>query len=167
MRHLLRTLPLLLVILLSACGGGDTAAVEQATLEATRTAQETAYQAMMDGHDRVMPMMGKLTSAERTIAGMLEAGDLEDSRKDLLEAAKEQLTDANDDMMEWMKGLKSLDQLRSEMDNDAIMTYLKEEAADIAKVEMAMTAAYANANELLGNHDGHDHDHGDGHDHNH
>ena len=64
-----------------------------------------------------------------------------------------------------MKGLKSLDDLRANMDNDAIITYIKEEAADVAKVETAMTTAIAAANELVGG--GHDHDHGDGHGHDH
>ena len=161
----------LFTLLFTACGGDETAAVEQATLEATRATQQSAYDAMMAGHDRVMPMMSKLTAAERSVNEALQADNLAPGRKDLLEAAMEQLEDANDGMMDWMENVKTLDELRAEMSNDAIATYLRQEAADIAKVEMDMTAAYANAQEVLGvkmehSHDGHDHGH-DGHDHEH
>lgn len=136
-------------------------------MEAAYSAQQTAYDAMMEGHDRVMPMMGNITAAQKSIQSALEAEGLDAGKADLLEAAFEQLEDANDGMMEWMSGLKSLDDLRANMDNDAIITYITEEAADIAKVEMSMLAAIGSANELVGSHDhgdGADHDH-DGHDH--
>ena len=158
----MKYLPLLFIaFLFTACGGADSVDVEQAAMDAAQAGQDKAYEGMMDAHDRVMPMMGKITAAQRAIAEEMKGDDLAADRKDLLEAANEQLEDANDGMMNWMKGLKSLDDLRANMDNDAIITYIKEEAADVAKVETAMTTAIAAANELVG---GHDHD-GDGHDH--
>lgn len=167
MRSILTLSTLFALLTLPACGGDETAAVEQATLEATRTAQQSAYDAMMEGHDRVMPMMSKLTAAEKAIKTELEKEGLAEGREDLLEAAMEQLEDANDGMMKWMSGLKSLDDLRANMSNDAVMTYIREEAADIAKIEMNMTAAHSNAMELMGSHEGHSHDDGHDHDHDH
>ncbi len=164
MRYL--SLVLIFGLFFTSCGE-DTAAVEKAAMEAAQAAQQTAYDAMMEGHDRVMPMMGKVMEAEKAIKGQLEAENLTDDRKDLLEAAFEQLEDANDGMMSWMKNLKPLDELRKTMENDAIITYIKEEAADIAKVETMMNAAIGAANELTGDH-GHSHEGGGDHsDHSH
>ena len=155
---------LFLSLLFVACGE-DSAALEKAKMEATEAAQEEAYDALIDGHDRVMPLMGQITALQRSIKAELKGDDLADDRKELLEAGMEQLEDAGDRMMEWMNG-KDLDQMRAEMDNDGIMNLIKERAADIAKVEMEMTAAIAAGKEIMG--DGHGHDHGDhGHDHGH
>ncbi len=161
----MRYLSLLLIfgLGLTSCGE-DTAAVEKAATEAAQAAQQTAYDAMMEGHDRVMPLMGNITAAEEALKQQLEAADISEDRKDLLMAAYEQLEDANDGMMDWMKNLKSLDDLRGSMDNEAIITYIKEEAADIAKVETAMNAAIGAANELVGEHS-HDGDDHSGHNH--
>ncbi|MBC6995726.1 hypothetical protein QWY85_18080 [Neolewinella lacunae] len=153
---------LLFVALFVACGN-DSAAVEQAALDATNAAQEQAYESMMEAHDRVMPLMGQITASQRALKEALSTADLPEDRKDLLTAAYEQLEDANTGMMDWMQGVKPLDELRVGMDNDAIMTYIKEEAADIAKVEMAMTSAIAAAAELTGA--AHTHEDGTTHEH--
>lgn len=163
----MKYLPLLLLVSLffTACGG-DTAAVEQAAKEATEKAQETAYESMMEAHDRVMPMMGKITATQRSIKEELNSEGVADDRKDILMAGYEQLEDAGDMMMEWMSGVKPLDKLREELDNDGIMAYVKEQAASISKVESAMTSAIAAGAELVG--ETHSHDHGEGdHDHGH
>jgi hypothetical protein len=160
--------------LFTACGE-DAAAVEAAAQEAAEAAQQKAYDVMMEGHDRAMPMMGKIAAAQKAIMEQLEGEGVDEAKKELLMAANEQLEDANDGMMNWMSEIKSLDDLRASMNNEAIITYIKEETADIAKVESDITAAITKANELLGitDHDhgdgaDHDHDHGDdGHDHSH
>ncbi len=164
MRYL--TLLFVFTLAFTSCGE-DTSVAEKAAMEAAQAAQKEAYASMMEGHDRAMPMMGKITAAQKAIMAQLDAEDLDASKKDLLEAANEQLEDANDGMMDWMNGLKSLDDLRGSMDNDAIITYIKEEAADIAGVETAMNAALGAAADLLGDHAGHDHDHDDHSGHNH
>lgn len=161
MRYL--TLIFVFTLAFTSCGE-DTAAAEKAAMEAARASQQTAYDAMMAGHDRVMPMMGKITAAQKAIAAQLSAEDLDPNKMDILKATNEQLEDANDGMMDWMTGLKSLDDLRGSMDNEAIITYIKQEAADIAKVETAMNAALGASTEVLGGDAGHDHD---GHDHDH
>ncbi|TXF88697.1 hypothetical protein FUA23_13605 [Neolewinella aurantiaca] len=164
MRYL--TLLFVFTLAFTSCGE-DTAAAEKAATEAAHASQQTAYDAMMAGHDRVMPMMGKITAAQKAITAQLEAPDLDPGKKDLLEATYEQLEDTNDGMMEWMGNLKSLDDLRGSMDNEAIITYIKQEAADIAKVETATNAALGAAAELLGDHAGHSHSDGDDHGHKH
>lgn len=164
----MRYLALLLFfsVLFTSCEGDTSAATEAATMEATEAAQEKAYEAMMAAHDRVMPMMGKITAAQRSIKEELKTDGIADSRKEVLTAANEQLEDAGDKMMEWMADMKPLDKLREEMDNDGIMKYVKDQAASVAKVEMSMTAAIAAGKEIIGG--DHGHDHGDhGHDHKH
>lgn len=146
----MRYLTLLLLVALFAACGNDSAAVEQSTLDATTAAQEKAYESMMEAHDRVMPMMGQVTASQRAIKEELNTEGIAKDRKDLLEAIYEQLEDANTGMMDWMQGVKPLDELRASMDNEAIMTYIKEEASDVAKVETSMTAAIAAAAELTG-----------------
>ncbi len=163
MRYL--TLLFVFALALTSCGE-DTAAAEKAAMEAAHASQQTAYDAMMAGHDRVMPMMGKITAARKAIVAQLGAEDLDPDKKELLEASNEQLEDADDGMMDWMSGLKSLDDLRGSMDNEAIITYIKQEAADIAKVETATNTALSAAAELLGDHaHGHSHDGHSGHKH--
>jgi len=161
MRYL--SLLLFLCLGLTSCGGGDASAdAEMAAMEASRVAQQSAYDAMMAGHDRVMPLMGRITASQKAIMTEMKTEGLADDRKDLLEAANEQLQDAYDGMMDWMGGLKPLDELRANMDNDAIITYIKQEAGDIAKIEMSTATALGTAKELMGDHAGHSHD---GHDH--
>jgi hypothetical protein len=162
MRYL--TLLFVFTLAFTSCGE-DTAAAEKAAMEAAYASQQTAYEAMMAGHDRVMPMMGKITAAQKAIKAQLGAEDLDPNKKDLLVATNEELEDANDGMMNWMSGLKSLDDLRGGMDNDAIISYIKQEAASIAKVETSTNAALGAAAELLGDHAGHDHDGDSGHSH--
>ena len=161
---------LFFAVLLTACGESGPSAAEIAAAEAAEAAQEKAYETMMDAHDRVMPLMGQITASQRSLLEELKTDGLAEERKELLTSLSEELEDANDGMMEWMGGLKSLDELRADMDGEAILTYIKQEAADIAKVETAMTGAIAAAKEVGGMHEhgdgAHDHDHDhDGHDH--
>jgi|GEM_PF-662292 len=162
-------------ILLTSCGGEDTAALEKATMEANYAAQQVTYDAVMETHDRVMPLNGKITAAQRTIMEQLKGADeMDNSKKEILEATNEQLEDANDGMMNWMNNFSTLNELREVKDHESIISYFEEEAAKIAKVEMSMKAALGAAAEVVGetaghSHDGHDHgghDHGDeGHKH--
>lgn len=165
---------LLAITLLAACG--ETASdAELATAEAQKTAQDKAYAAMMEAHDRVMPMMGRITATQKAIVDELATEGLTEERRESLKAANDQLEAAGDGMMEWMADAKTLEELRTDMKNDAIITYIKEKAESIAAVETEMITAITTGEELIGahNHDGHDHgdhdhdhDHGD-HDHKH
>ena len=139
-------------------------------MEAMRSAQEVAYQSMTEAHDRIMPMMGQVTAAQRAIKERLDDESLNDDREDLYTAAFEELEDAEDGMMDWMRSMKPLAELRETMNNEAIMKYIQEETGEIAQVETRIKSAVANAKQLVGDHshDGHSHDHsGHDHDHNH
>ena len=163
MKYLLfLALPLLLV----ACGDADQAAAEQAAQEAAEAAQNSLYQTMMEGHDRVMPMMGQVNQLQRNLQQRMEDTGLAEDHRELLTAANEKLEDAHDGMMEWMNGVKPLDELRGSMSADGVTDYIKEQTRSIGEVETAIVSSVASAQELLGM-DGHDHDHGDGHDHDH
>ncbi len=137
----------LLMLLTTACGdsAADTAG-EQATL----AAQEAAYKSMMEGHDRVMPLMGQITQRQQTITEQLTTGTDDEDFRELLQAAYEQLEDADDGMHEWMINSRTLDNLRADMDNDKIMDYLRERTRSISDVETNMKASIANADEILG-----------------
>ena len=133
-------------------------------LEAARVSQEAAYEGMVAAHDRIMPMMGQVTAAQRAIKEQLAKDGLADDREDLLDAAYEQLEDAEDGMMSWMQNMKPLETLRETMDNDAIITYIRDESAKISNVETQINTSIATAKELVGDHSGHTHGPG-GHSH--
>ena len=160
----MRFLPLLFIFLLTACGNADQDAAETAQEQATVAAQEAAYKAMMDGHDRVMPMMGRITQAQRTITEQLSAGGVSEDYRELLLAANEQLEDANDGMMNWMNRIRPLDELREENEGDEVMDYIKEQTRAIADVEADINSSLANANEIIQG-DNHVHDGTEDHEH--
>ena len=160
----MRLLPLLFLLLFTACGDADQDAAENAKEQATAAAQDAAYKAMMDGHDRVMPMMGRITQAQRTITEQLTTGGVSEDYRELLLAANEQLEDANDGMMNWMNQLRPLDELREENDPDEVMNFIKEHTRSIADVEADIQASLANANEIIQG-DSHVHDGTEDHEH--
>lgn len=159
---------LLSLAFFAACGNSDVSSdAELQALEASRVAQEAAHEGMMASHDRIMPMMGQVTAAQRAIKEQLDADQLNDDRKDLLEAAYEQLEDADAGMMKWMNNLKPLAELRESMDHEAIITFIREVSAEGTNVETAINTSVASAKELVGDHSGHDHGEGDHSGHNH
>ncbi|WP_420458555.1 hypothetical protein [Neolewinella sp.] len=161
----MKALPyLFFLLLLAACGNADQDAAETAQEQATVAAQEAAYKAMMDGHDRVMPMIGRITQAQRTITEQLSAGGVSDDYRELLLAANEQLEDANDGMMNWMNRVRPLDELREENEADEVMDYIKEQTRSIADVEADINSSLANANEIIQG-DSHVHDGTEDHEH--
>ena len=160
----MRFLPFLFLFLLTSCGDADRDAADAAEQQATVAAQDAAYKAMMDGHDRVMPLMGRITQAQRTITEQLTAGGVSEEYRELLLAANEQLEDANDGMMNWMNQVRPLDELREDNDPDEVMNYIKEHTRSIADVEADINASLANANEIIQG-DSHVHDGTEDHDH--
>ena len=154
---------LFMLVFTFACGSGEDAA-EDAGERGTNAAQQTAYQLMMDGHDRVMPMMGQITQTQRDITEQLSSGGLDDDYRDLLLAANEQLEDAHDAMMEWMNTSRPLAELQENMDNDDIMSTIRERTRSIAEVETDIRTSLANAEQILETED-HEHTEGMNHDH--
>lgn len=143
----------------TACGNSESDAAETAAEQATMASQEAAYDSMMEGHDRVMPMMGEITQRQRTITEQLNTGGHGDDYRELLLAANEQLEDADDAMMNWMNGIRPLDELRGEMKADELMNHIREKTRSIAEVEADVKASIANADQILEDHgaDGHQH----------
>ena len=152
-----------LLLLFLSCGSGEGDAADTAAEQATMAAQQVAYQSMMDGHDRVMPMTGQITQAQRTITEQLTQGGHGDDYRELLLAANEQLEDANDGMMEWMNSIRPLDELRSEMEGDEVMEFIRDRTRSIAEVETDIKTSLATATEVIGS----DHTHSDDADHQH
>ncbi|NJB87259.1 hypothetical protein GGR26_003039 [Lewinella marina] len=152
------------LLLLTSCGNAESEAADNAEERALAAAQEAAYSSMMDGHDRVMEMMGQITQAQRTITEQLTTGGHGDDYRELLLAANEQLEDADDAMMDWMNGHRPLDELRSNLKEDEIMNFIRERTRGIAEVEADIKTSLANAEQILSNED---HEHGEGMDHNH
>ncbi|PHI18800.1 hypothetical protein CEQ90_16225 [Lewinellaceae bacterium SD302] len=128
-------------------------------------AQTKAYEDMMDAHDRVMPRMGQIAQMQKSIQ---DATDLDPAIAEKLKEADKKLENAYDGMMEWMRDLKSMDDLREMGDQDKIMTYVNGELAKMNMIEEKLDDGMQNAQELLGikieadhghDHSGHDHDH--------
>lgn len=154
---------LFLALFLTACGDSEGDAADNARDQATLASQEAAFQSMMDGHDRVMPLMNQITQKQRTITEALTTGGHGEDYRELLIAANEQLEDANDAMMDWMnQHQRPLDELRETMKEDEVMGFLREGSTSIAAVEADMKTSLANADQILNNTDhgaGGDHDH--------
>jgi hypothetical protein len=148
----------MLPLLLLACGNAERDAADAAEEQAMLAAQEAAYSAMMEGHDRVMPLMNEITQAQRSITEQLTAGGHGEEYRELLQASYEQLEDANDGMMNWMNNnYRPLDELRAELKGDEVIEYVREQTREIAEVETAMRSSIATATEVLQARD-HDHD---------
>ncbi len=155
---------LFLLLFTFACGNSEGDAAEDAGERATVAAQQTAYDLMMEGHDRVMPMMGQITQAQRGITEQLSAGGHGEDYRDLLMAANEQLEDADDAMMSWMNNSRPLSELRESMDNEEIMDFIRERTRSIAEVEAEVRTSIANAEQIL---ESEDHEHMEGMNHEH
>ncbi|WP_116126275.1 hypothetical protein [Lewinella sp. IMCC34183] len=144
----------LFLLLATACGNSD---ADTAQEQASMAAQKAAYESMMEGHDRVMPLMNQITQRQRSITEQLSSGTHDEDFRDLLQAAYEQLEDADDAMHEWMNQTRTLDNLRTELDSDKVMEHLRDRTRSIAEVEADMKASIANADQILNDHAGEDH----------
>ena len=160
---------------LFACGGDQGNGVAEETglsafSPAEIAAQSDAYESMMDAHDRVMERMGEIAQAQKGLMDAAEVEGITEERLSQLTSANETLESAYDGMMNWMKGMKSLDDLRAEGEQAKILDYIKRENSNMANIEADLAKGITAAKELLGGleadehtHD-HDHDHGHSHD---
>ncbi len=169
----------LLLLLLTACGN-ETPATEDAAQDATENfnpaeiaSQTGAYESMMDGHDRVMARMGEITQVQKALKDASAAEGIDEERKTALTAAYDELENAYDGMMNWMRDIKSMDDLRTMTDQTEILNYISAEAVKMNGIEASLDAGTQAAKTLLGalpettmEHDGEGHDHGHDH-HNH
>ncbi|MEL6276962.1 MAG: hypothetical protein AAFU03_17815, partial [Bacteroidota bacterium] len=127
-----------------------------------------AYETMMDAHDRVMERMGEIAQAQKGLMDASEEEGIAEERLQELTGANEALERAYDGMMNWMRDMKSLDELRAEGEQTKILDYIKSENSKMTQIEADLDQGIAAAKELLGGleaTDEHSHDHDDSHDH--
>jgi len=132
---------LLLALALTACGKFSKDEMAK---------QQDAYAGMMEAHDRVMPRMGEMHELEEQLLAFAEDTTLNDTLKNQVLAAIDNLRKADEEMMTWMQEIKPLEQLQAEMDQQAIMSYLAEEDKKIRIVENAMESSISAAQQQLG-----------------
>lgn len=137
------TIPLLLIALF-ACGG-ETSPYSPAEI----ATQSTAYDEMMDIHDRVMPRMGEIAQAQKGIMNAMETTEIAEDKMLVFEYANDQLEGAYDGMMEWMQQLKPLDELRKETSHAEILAYIDAENKKMLVIEDELNKGVARAKELL------------------
>ncbi len=126
--------------LFTACGG-DGAATEgeegvNSYTEAQLAEQQEASTKMMVIHDEAMARMGEMTSYEKAVTQELASGELTPDRQSQLEAVLEKLTDANDDMMEWMPTMRPADDLLQSGEHDRVMKHYMEQIERANQVDM-------------------------------
>lgn len=144
---------LFFLLFIVGCGSGE-APVDGDNLSdftpAEIAEQSSAYEQMMDVHNRVMPKMGELTQLQRGLFETLETEGIEKARYDAYKSAYDGLETANDNMMEWMRNVKSMDEIRALDGQDAILEYIQTEENKMVVLEEQMEAGMAAAKALLG-----------------
>ena len=111
--------------------------------------QEELFLQLMQVHDEVVPQMGKLKSlskklvlrADSLIADTTAIQDVETMRR-----IAEQLKDANEGMMEWMRNFK---QLEEGTPHGEVINYLLEQQQQIQKVRDDMINSKSEAEKYL------------------
>lgn len=168
---------LLAFFFLAACGGdaATSSVTEEMSEEDERytateiAAQTEAYETMMDAHDRVMPRMGQIAQMQQNLKNSMEASGTSEAEMKDMEKANARLEASYDGMMNWMRELKSMDDLREMGSQEKIMAYIQGENEKMAKIEGMLNEGINEARELLGIDSeaaekaaaGHDHDHND------
>ena len=171
---------LLLAIGLFACGSesANSTATEsdEKFTPADVAVQTKAYEDMMDLHDRVMPKMGNIAKMQKMLKDKMANADAETKAE--LQGVNNMLEKSYDGMMNWMRGLKSMDDLQEMESQEDILAYVKKETVRMNEVEELLEKGMAMSYQMLGIDpadmevkEHHDHSHGDhdhsGHDHNH
>ena len=127
--------------------GTDTIVVEEGAM--LEKAQDEAYQGVMKVHDEVMPKMGELNRLKREVEEKLADNSLSASTKQAGQQIVSQLENAGEGMMGWMSNLKKPADMRADMDNDAIMSYLSAQQGEISKVSTDITVVIREAKNFL------------------
>jgi hypothetical protein len=114
--------------------------------------REALYKSMMEVHDEVMPEMGTISSLQKQIKEKLEGLDENDenymAEKNELESLHQELKNAHDGMMMWMRQLKRGNDLE-QMPHDEAIDYLKDEYEKISQVKDGMLQSIENAKNYL------------------
>ena len=135
MKHL--TYLLLIVMVCSYCTN-NTSTENENTASEDQAKEDQLRKDMIVLHDEVMPFMGAINKTQKELKEQLETIEDEAVKE---KAAKiiEDLDKAHEGMMDWMhknsKVFQSLDEMRAEMDHDAIIQYLNKEKADMQDIK--------------------------------
>ncbi|HKK77437.1 MAG TPA: hypothetical protein VJ953_20325 [Saprospiraceae bacterium] len=140
MRYLITFVILSLSLSFSAC----------TSLEST--AEESAFQTMMDVHDEIMPKMGEVNQLSRQLKGLSAATDT--TKRELMgeiDNAVRSLESADQDMMAWMNvnGGNKLEQLQKEKTHDETMAYILDEEEKIIKIKEDIENSIQQAQNVL------------------
>jgi hypothetical protein len=133
-----------LLFTLFACGG-EASPYSPAEI----ASQSTAYDEMMDIHNRVMPRMGEIAQAQKGMMNAMDSTGIAEDRQLMYNQVNEQLEMAHDGMMEWMQQVKSLDELRKETSHADILTYIERENVKMLEIEGDLNQWVSKAKELL------------------
>lgn len=116
------------------------------------TAEEAAFQTMMDVHDEIMPKMGEVNRLSRELKALEAATDT--AKRELMgeiDGAIRALEKADQGMMGWMNlnGGNKLKQLQAEKSHDEIMTYIRHEEETIIQVKENILTSIQQAQNVL------------------
>ncbi len=129
-----------IALLLFSCGNQD------------QKREEELYRQVMDTHDEVMTQMGEVMRLEKQLNDNIDQLKTEDStenkepRIEYLTTLKNNLTEANEAMMQWMREFNND---MDEMSHEEKMNYLQQENEKIVSVEEKVTTAIDNAKEAI------------------
>ncbi len=168
------TVLIILVGLLVACGGNSN--TEATTAEgfspSEMAEQAKAFEGMMGAHDRVMPKMSQIAQLQKAIMTKLETEKVDAETATTLKETYSLLEKSYDGMMEWMKSVKSLDDLRANLSHADIQAFIAKKNGQMEEVESLLAKGLVLAQEQLGDampsdkaHDGHDHGDHEGYNH--
>lgn len=135
-----RMMFLLLTLVLAACGKYSKDEMAQ---------QDKAFGLMMEAHDRAMPRMGEIEAVSGQLRTVMADSTTTDSLKAVILKGLERLEKADDGMMSWMAELKTVEQVRENMDHAAIMEYYKNEETKIKIIENDIAGSISNGQALL------------------
>ncbi|MCC5930207.1 MAG: hypothetical protein JJU28_13245 [Cyclobacteriaceae bacterium] len=114
--------------------------------------RDALYKSMMQVHDEVMPEMGTISNLQKQIKEKLEGLDENaenyEAEKSELEDLHQDLKNAHDGMMMWMRQLKRGNDLE-QMPHDEVVAYLKDEYEKISEVKDMMLQSINDAKNYL------------------
>ena len=124
------------IILFTGCGQSNTA--EQAE-ETTASTEDELYQKVMAIHDEVMPKMNDIYKLKKELEKEIaESPDLVEERKQAIENRINQLNEASESMMQWMR---DFDPESFKQNEEEYLKYLNDELEKVNKVKDTMLKA--------------------------
>ncbi len=113
---------------------------------------QQAWDSVMRVHDEAMTQMGTLNRTKTQLGAYLDgSAELAEEQRQEIEQTMENLSAAQDGMMNWMSNLVSpLDSLRASRSHEEVMEYLAAEQAAVNKVQEDINAALDAGRHLLG-----------------